>query len=135
MLVVFDTRSETDPFAGVRHWERAQRQARRVQGDSPLPLKKFLVAARADRGGIGTQQRDVETLRVGEPGFDHCFETSAKEGWNMATLANAIREGIDWQVMPRVSSPILFQHIKTSSSTRKRRVDYYPQQTTCFALF
>ena len=112
VLVVFDARSETDPFAGVRHWERAQRQARRVQGDSPLPLKKFLVAARADRGGISASAARVETL-VRDLGFDGYFETSAKEGWNIATLAEAIREGIDWHVMPRVSSPMLFQHIKT----------------------
>jgi WD40 repeat protein/class 3 adenylate cyclase len=112
MLVVFDARSETDPFAGVRHWERAQRQARRVQGDSPLPLKKFLVAARADRGGISASAARVETL-VRDLGFDHYFETSAKEGWNITTLAEAIRESIDWQAMPRVSSTILFQHIKT----------------------
>ncbi len=50
-LVLFDARSETDPFAGVYHWDRALRQAQRVQGNSALPLKKFLVAARIDRGG------------------------------------------------------------------------------------
>lgn len=31
-LVVFDARSETDPFAGVRHWDRALRQARAGPG-------------------------------------------------------------------------------------------------------
>jgi GTPase SAR1 family protein len=31
-LVVFDARSETDPFSGVRHWDRALRAAQRVQG-------------------------------------------------------------------------------------------------------
>src|SRR6266487_2589879 len=38
-LVVFDARSETDPFAGVYHWDRALRQAQRVQGSSALPMK------------------------------------------------------------------------------------------------
>ncbi len=47
-LVVFDGRSETDPFAGVRYWDRALRQARRTEG-SAMPLTKFLVAARTDR--------------------------------------------------------------------------------------
>jgi class 3 adenylate cyclase len=45
--------------------------------------------------------------------FDGYFETSAKEGWKIAALAVAIREGIDWQAMPRVSSTTLFQRIKT----------------------
>ena len=31
-LIVFDSRSETDPFAGVRHWDRALRLVQRVQG-------------------------------------------------------------------------------------------------------
>ena len=33
-LIVFDARSETDPFASVRHWERALRQAQRLQENS-----------------------------------------------------------------------------------------------------
>src|SRR6266487_2450437 len=33
-LVLFDARSETDPFAGVYHWDRALRQAQRVQDNS-----------------------------------------------------------------------------------------------------
>src|SRR5438067_1256766 len=52
-LVVFDARNETDPFAGVQHWDRALRQARGVQRETTLPLKKLLVAARTDRGGVG----------------------------------------------------------------------------------
>lgn len=111
VLVVFDARSETDPFAGVHHWERAQRQARRVQGEATPPLKKFLVAARADRGGISASTPRIEAL-VHDLGFDGYFETSAKEGWNIPELAQAIREGIEWQAMPRVSSTALFQHIK-----------------------
>src|SRR4030095_954009 len=45
-LVVFDARSETDPFAGVAYWARALDEATRG-----FPLVKFLVAARVDRGG------------------------------------------------------------------------------------
>lgn len=58
-LVIFDARSEVDPFAGVRHWERALRQAQRLQGSTAPQLKKFLVAARADRGGVGVSVRFV----------------------------------------------------------------------------
>ena len=37
-LVVFDARSETDPLAGVRHWERALRLAQQRQGTSSVPI-------------------------------------------------------------------------------------------------
>ncbi|MBU7582993.1 MAG: TIR domain-containing protein [Nostoc sp. TH1S01] len=109
-LVVFDTRSETDPFAGVRHWDRALTQAQRLQSSS-TPLKKFLVAARADRGGIGVSQKRIDTW-VKELSFDGYFETSAKEGWQIPELANAIRNAINWTTLPSVSSTKLFQQIK-----------------------
>lgn len=56
-LIVFDSRSETDPFAGVRYWDRALRQARLAEGRSDLPLKKFLVAARIDVGRHRSESR------------------------------------------------------------------------------
>jgi hypothetical protein len=68
-LVVFDARSETDPFAGVRHWDRALRQAVRAQGDAAPPLRKFLVAARADRGGVSASRERIGRL-VQEYGFE-----------------------------------------------------------------
>jgi WD40 repeat protein len=51
-LVVFDAQSETDPFSGVRYWNAALKQALRIQGGAALPLKKLLIAARLDRGGV-----------------------------------------------------------------------------------
>ena len=110
-LVIFDTRSETDPFAGVRHWDRALTQAQRFQSSGAPLLKKFLVAARVDRGGIGVSQKRIDTW-VKELGFDGYFETSAKEGWQISELASAIRNAIDWTALPSVSSTKLFQQIK-----------------------
>jgi WD40 repeat protein/GTPase SAR1 family protein len=110
-LVVTDVRSEVESFAGVRHWVRALRQALRVQGEAGLPMKKFLVAARADRGGVGVSRQRIEKL-VQENGFDGYFETSAKEGWQIAELIDAVRNAIDWNVLPRVNSNELFQRIK-----------------------
>jgi len=110
-LVLFDARSETDPFAGVRHWDRALSQAQRVQGELALPMKKFLVAARTDRGRISVSRARVEALRH-EMGFDAYFETSAKEGWNISELTEAIRRSIDWDSLPKVTSTELFQRIK-----------------------
>jgi small GTP-binding protein len=111
-LVVFDSRSQTDPFAGVRHWDRALRQARRVQGDAAPRCKKFLVAARADVGRVGVSKARVEALKQ-SLGFDEYFETSAKEGWGVKELVEAIREAVDWGSLPTVSSTALFQSIKS----------------------
>jgi GTPase SAR1 family protein len=110
-LIVFDARSETDPFVGVQYWDRALRQAQRTEGSSALPLKKFLVSARADRGGIGVSSERIEALRQ-EMRFDGYFQTSAKEGWQIAELKKAIQKAIDWEVLPKVSSTELFQRIK-----------------------
>jgi len=111
-LIVFDARSETDPFAGVYHWCRALRLAQRVQGSAAPSMKMFLVAARMDRTGLGVSRSRVdEVLRELE--LDGFFETSAKEGSNIAELATAIRNAISWDELPRVSSNDLFQRIKT----------------------
>jgi hypothetical protein len=111
-LVVFDSRSQTDPFAGVRHWDRALRQAQRVQGDSAPPTKKFLVAARADVGRVGVSAGRIEALKQ-SLGFDDYFETSAKEGWGVGELARAVRAAVAWDTLPTVSSNELFQTIKS----------------------
>jgi small GTP-binding protein len=110
-LVVFDSRSETDPFSGVRHWDRALRQASLLQGESALPIGKLLVAARCDRGGIGVSQERINNL-LKEMEFDAYFETSAKEGWGVNELIGAINKAISWDKMPRVSSTELFHGIK-----------------------
>lgn len=110
-LVVFDARSETDPLAGVRHWDRALRQARYFAGDGRVPMKKFLVAARADRGGVALSRARFDSL-VEEMGFNGHIETSAREGWKIDELIAAIGDGIDWDNLPFVSSNDLFQQIK-----------------------
>ncbi len=102
-VVVFDARSETDPFAGVYHWERALRIAQEKQGSGATLLKKLLVAARCDRGGIGVSTTRLEALKR-ELGFDGYFETSAKEGSGIEQLREAIAEAIDWDMLPKVSS-------------------------------
>ena len=110
-LVVFDASSETGLFAGVRHWSRALTQVHRLQGDAALPMKKFLVAARCDRGGVQVSQKRIESL-IETLGFDGFFETSAKEGWQIPEVKDAIKSGIDWEALPKVSSNELFQSIK-----------------------
>ena len=86
-------------------------QARRLEGDAAVPLRAYLVAARADRGGVAVT-RDRVGLMVGELGLNGFFETSAKEGWQVTDLAQAIRTAIDWEALPMVSSNALFDSIK-----------------------
>jgi len=99
-LVVFDSRSETDPLAGVRHWERAVRLAQQRQGSASVLMKKFLVSARTDRGTVSVSKERLTGL-LEEFGFEGYFETSAKEGWQIKDLRLAIEQAIDWIFFPR----------------------------------
>lgn len=109
-LIVFDGQNETEPFKGVYYWARALQQARRLQGNG-RPQKRFLVAARTDRGGINASQVRIDQV-VRECGLDGYFETSAKEGRGIAELAAAIEAAVDWDAMIKVSSSELFQNMK-----------------------
>jgi class 3 adenylate cyclase len=111
-LVVFDARSETDPLAGVVHWERALRVARQRQGDQAVPLTKILVSARADRGGVPVSKERLDAL-IKELDFDGYYATSAKEGWEVDDLRDAIERGIPWDELPTVTSSALFATIKS----------------------
>jgi class 3 adenylate cyclase/GTPase SAR1 family protein len=110
-LVVFDARSETDPLAGVRHWERALRVARQRERAPAIPMRKFLVSARIDRGGVAVSKERIKAI-VDDAQFDGYFETSAKEGWQIADLRNAIESSIPWADLPVVTSEELFARIK-----------------------
>jgi len=111
-IVVFDARSEIDPLAGVRHWECALRLAQQRQGTTSVPMKKFLVSARNDRGGVSISEDRFQAI-LKEFGFDDYFKTSAKEGWQVKELRVAIEKAIAWEDLPKVSSPQLFADIKS----------------------
>jgi WD40 repeat protein/GTPase SAR1 family protein len=103
VLVVFDSRNPTDPFAGVHYWRRAVRQAERLKMGSGSPIKMFLVAARADRGRVAADARRIETVRR-DLGFDRYFQTSAMKNWEIEELAEAIRNAIESEALPTVPS-------------------------------
>jgi small GTP-binding protein len=106
-LVLFDSRSETDPFAGVAYWARALDEA--TQG---FPLIKFLVAARIDRGGPQVSHERIQEF-CQRYGFARFFETSAKRGDGVLELMEAIHSSIRWEEMPLISTPQLFHDMKT----------------------
>jgi WD40 repeat protein len=105
-LVLFDSRSETNPFAGVGYWARALDQA---CGSSAV--RKFLVAARTDRSGPAVSHRRIQEV-VERYGFDGYFETSAKTGAAMPELAQAIRGSIPWDDLPSATAPETFAAVK-----------------------
>jgi hypothetical protein len=109
-LLVFDSRSETDPFSGVKHWVRALEQARSLE-ETTVPLHSYLVAARADRGGVAVSRERVQAM-IEKFRLDGFFETSAKEGWQITELKSSIEAAIDWDALPMVSSSVLFDSIK-----------------------
>ncbi len=111
--VVFDARSDTQPLAGVEYWELALRTASRIPGQSSslLTMKKILVAARKDRGKVAVGFDRIERS-LADKGFNNYHETSAKKGWGITELKNAIKVMINWDHLPKVSSNALFQHIK-----------------------
>jgi class 3 adenylate cyclase/GTPase SAR1 family protein len=111
-LVVFDARSETDPLAGVLHWERALRAAHQRQGDQAVPLTKFLVSARTDRGGVPVSNERLAAL-VKEFDFAGYYATSAKEGWQVEELRTAVERAIPWDELPTVTSSELFATIRS----------------------
>src|ERR1700749_3032932 len=74
-------------------------------------MKKFLISARADRGTVSLSKEGLDAL-LEEFGFDGYFETSAKEGWKIKELKQAIKQAIAWEMLAEVPSSVLFPAIK-----------------------
>ncbi len=119
-LVIFDARSEIDPMAGVRYWDRALRQARRLSPVISSTPSKFLVVARCDRGGVSIDPARLNEL-ASLMGYQQVFVTSAKEGWQIPELIEAIREAIIWESLPWVGSNVLFERLKNFLVEEKKK--------------
>ena len=154
-LVVFDSRSQTDPFSGVRHWFRALRLAQITTDNTAATLRTFLVAARADVGRVGVPQERIEVLQR-EFGFEAFFETSSKEGNGVVELTQSLLRAIQWDALPATNSTKLFQRIKSflvreknasrllvtaddlfrsfERSLKKKPADFRAQFETCIGL-
>jgi len=76
-----------------------------------VPVRTFLVAARADRGGVAVTKERIAGL-VDDLGLDGFFETSAMEGWKISELKDAMLDAIDWDRLPTVSSNALLEEIR-----------------------
>jgi hypothetical protein len=111
-LVLFDSRSETAPLAGVGHWARALKHAQAIGGLPGHPLPMFLVSARTDRGVVGVSDERLAEV-VEEFGFGGYLSTSALEGWGIDDLRTAMLAAIDWSRIPVVTSSVLFAAAKS----------------------
>jgi GTPase SAR1 family protein/WD40 repeat protein len=107
-LILFDAKSETTPLAGVQHWARAVRHAHPA-ADGGLPA--FLIAARADRGGINVSDQRIQKL-MADFGLALYFKTSAKEGMDTDLLRSRLLAAIDWTRIPEVTSTAFFAAVK-----------------------
>ena len=107
-LILFDEKSETEPLAGVAHWAGAVRQSHSAAGGE---LTTFLIAARADRGGISVSDQRIRRL-MADFGLDDYLQTSAKEGTNTDLLRSRVLASIDWEKIPEIASTTLFAAVK-----------------------
>jgi small GTP-binding protein len=72
--VLFDSRSETNPFEGAAYWSQVLDQAY-----TNAKIKKLLVASRIDVGGLPASRERIESF-ASEQGFAKFIPTSANTG-------------------------------------------------------
>lgn len=96
--VLFDCRNETNPFEAPAYWSQVLDQAR-----TQARLKKLLVASRIDVGGLPASKERIEGF-VRENGFERFLATSASTGEGCDELLKAIRAGIPWDYMQKVTT-------------------------------
>ena len=116
-LILFDAKSETMPLAGVRHWAHAVQHAYPAS-EGGLPA--FLVAARADRGGISVSDQRIRQL-MADFGLAQYFKTSAKEAVDTDLLRSRVLAEIDWSRIPEVTSTTLFAAVKKFVTEQRTR--------------
>jgi Ras family len=85
--VLFDNRSETNPFESAAYWSQVLDRAR-----TNTKLVKFLVASRADVGGLPAGKGRIEAF-CQENGFAQFISTSANTGEGCEELLEAIYKG------------------------------------------
>jgi small GTP-binding protein len=103
-VLVFNPQSD-NPFEGLGQWDRALERAKRRD------VRKLLVAARCDRGGLMVSRKSVESFAA-ERKFAGYLETSALTGAGCAELRAAIDQAIKWKAIPWTSSPRVFKLLK-----------------------
>ena len=118
-VILFDSRSELDPFAGVRYWNRVLLHAAKSNREGNRTMSRILVAARIDRGGLTVGMHRIVNV-VHELRLDGFVATSAKEGTGVEELRARLEAAVDWNAVPSVTSNLLFQSIKIFLTKEKK---------------
>ncbi len=115
-LLVFDGSDPTDPFRGISYWAKVLKKY------APAHALKFLVVARADRGPITVDEREINST-LAQYELDGYVRTSAKTGEGINTLLQQILGGIRWKRLPRATTLHLFQTTREFLRERKETGD------------
>lgn len=118
-LFVFDAGAEKGGFDDVRHWERALRQACQTGSRKEEP-RKFLVAARADRGGPSISEGKIQAFSQGMR-FLRYIETSARRGSGIEELRALIKENINWDSVVAIETTPLLMKLRYFVIQEKNR--------------
>ena len=102
VLLVFNSDRDT-VLPGLREWQQA------LQRSIPSNAETFLIAGRTDAG----MRFDREKVsRFAKQNGYRFFETSAQSGTGCDELRKAIQTGIQWKLLERRTSPVVFKLLK-----------------------
>ncbi|MBK9383872.1 MAG: hypothetical protein IPN34_03465 [Planctomycetes bacterium] len=113
-IVLFDPRSEQDPFGAVAYWARALDAGAREQ-----PVAKLLVASRIDRAGPPIAREKIQDV-LKRFGFLAYYETSSRTGVGVPELRRALLKAVAWKSVPRVAQPGLCEALESWIAQRRR---------------
>lgn len=105
-VLVFNPQSE-NPFDGLGHWDRDLRKA------ASEPFAKLLAAGRIDRGGLVVSATTVQKFMEEHDFLAPLHETSALTGDGCEQLREAILSAVNWESIPKTTSPALYRRMKT----------------------
>ncbi len=126
---LFDSRNETAPLGGIRHWARAVRHAHPLSAGG---LRTFLVAARIDRGGTTVSTERIQQL-ITDFAIDDYFQTSALEGTGVTDLRSRMLAAIDWEHIPKITSTALFAAVRQFVVDQRSPATSDSRWTSCAA--
>ncbi|HEX7333914.1 MAG TPA: TIR domain-containing protein [Pyrinomonadaceae bacterium] len=102
ILLVFNSDRDT-VLPGLREWQQA------LQRSIPSNAETFLIAGRTDAGMRFDREKVTQFAKQNGYRF---FETSAQSGTGCDELRKAIQTGIQWKLLERRTSPVVFKLLK-----------------------
>lgn len=122
-IIVFDSQSESDPWAAVEYWREAISLACRTAKRQTPPVT-FLVASKCENGKDVLSQKEIAARMKSDEGrfefagyFETCARYDAMDNAQTAKLRKAVCDAVNDAVASRTLKPItvsrsLFQQLK-----------------------